>query len=208
MLGGDEGDDPIPRSRVPVLPGVYRSIVISNGKRRIATILFMTSLRRVPLYDGRTLPRTWNEQMQEGEYAVHYTSFKADDGSAPYCTIFETLAEASTHAEQMVAADPVLGCTIYDARGAIGAPLRAVRGTSFKGESGLSARFRRWAGLILFFCGLLLIVLDWSEDFRLSWPAMVGSRMVIPGLVLLVAEAVILFQARLHREHASSGEAP
>ena len=59
---------------------------------------------------------------------------------------------------------------------------------SYKGESDLSPRFRRWVGSILFFGGLILTVIDWRADFRFVWPAMLGTRMLIPGFLLLITE--------------------
>jgi hypothetical protein len=133
--------------------------------------------------------------MVPGEYAVHSTNSNA-------CTVFPSLEEAEACAREQTAAQPALRCRIYDHHGFIGKPLREVRGSTYKGEGELSARFRRWVGSGLFLGGILLIFIDWRADFSLSWPAMVGIRMVIPGLVLLVMEAMIIVHARRQSKHA------
>jgi hypothetical protein len=92
---------------------------------------------------------------------------------------------------------------IYDHQGMVGAPLREIRGDRYKGNGDISPRFRRWVGSGLFFGGLGLILLDWSKDFGLMWPALVGMRMLIPGVILLVTEAAILLHARLKSRHAA-----
>jgi hypothetical protein len=146
--------------------------------------------------------------MSPSEYAVLYSSqpvpFPHHDGTpatGPTCTVFSTLAEAEEHAAQEVALIPTLRCRIYDHHGLAVQPVREIRGSHYKGESEISARFRRWAGSILFFGGLALVVLDWSTDFNLSWPATIGVRMFPVGLVLLVTELVIVITTR--RAHRS-----
>ena len=135
--------------------------------------------------------------MIPGEYAVHYSSFESAPAHGPFCTIFGSLREAEIFARQQVAERPDLRCTIYDHQGLIGPPLKEIRGAEYKGGGDISPRFRRWVGSVLFFGGLGLILLDWSNDFRLSWPALIGVRMLIPGVILLVTEAAILLYARI-----------
>jgi hypothetical protein len=50
--------------------------------------------------------------------------------------------------------------------------------------------------------GVGLTILDWSTDFRLSWAAMVGIRLLIPGVLLVVTEAVMMLHGRQRRERA------
>ena len=141
--------------------------------------------------------------MTSSEYAVLYSHqpvpshyHNGTPSAGPTCTVFSTLAEAEVYATQQVALIPTLRCRIYDHQGLAVQPIREIRGTQYKGESEISARFRRWAGSILLFGGLALIVLDWSADFSLSWPATIGMRMFPVGLVLLVTELVIVITAR------------
>ena len=142
--------------------------------------------------------------MTSGEYAVLYSGIQpvpsdnreGKPTSGPICTVFSTLAEAEEHATRQVALIPTLRCRIYDHQGLAVQPIREIRGSQYKGESEITARFRRWAGSILFFGGLALVVLDWSTDFNLSWPATIGVRMFPVGLVLLVTELVIVITAR------------
>jgi hypothetical protein len=169
----------------------------------------MAPSRTLLLFDPNAQPQCWNERMTSSEYAALYSGILPvpsdhQDGtpiSGPYCTVFSTLAEAEEYATRQVALIPTLRCRIYDHRGLAVQPVREIRGSQYKGESEISARFRRWAGSILFFGGLALIVLDWSTDFNLSWPATIGVRMFPVGLVLLVTELVIVITAR--RAHRS-----
>jgi hypothetical protein len=144
--------------------------------------------------------------MAPGEYAVHYSSFE-ETGIAPYCTVFDGLDAAVAYAREQVAGRPPLGCRIYDHQGFVGAPIREVRGNMYKGDSELTPRFRRWVGSILFFGGGALFVVDWLKDFRLAWPSMLGSRILIPGLVLLCYEIAIGIRARIVRRLAGGGTA-
>jgi hypothetical protein len=155
----------------------------------------MSSPRLLPLFDERAQPQSWNERMTAGEYAVHYSSFEGVPGTPPSCTVFSSLAEAEAYAKKYVAQRPTLRCRIYIIRGCPAGQFVSFRGNSYKGESELSPRFRRWAGSGLFFGGVILVIVDWSQDFKLSWPAMIGTRMLFPGLILLVTEAVIVLHA-------------
>jgi hypothetical protein len=156
----------------------------------------MSSPRLLPLFDERAQPQSWNERMTAGEYAVHYSRFEGVPGTPPSCTVFSSLAEAEAYAKEYVAQRPTLRCRIYDHQGLTGRPIREFRGNSYKGESELSPRFRRWAGSGLFFGGVILVIVDWIQDFKLSWPAMIGTRVLFPGLILLVTEAVIVLHTK------------
>ena len=144
--------------------------------------------------------------MTPDEYAVHYSSFR-DKSRAGYCTILNGLAEAEAYAEKAVRDDPTLRCRIYGAEGFVGAPVREKRGTLYKGEGEITAKFRRWCGGGLLGGGLLLIAVDWGSGFTLSWPALLGSRLVIPGVVLLATEALVLLHAKQKVTQAASGQA-
>ncbi len=142
--------------------------------------------------------------MVPGEYAILYSGFQpprsdqphsiAIDG--PYCAIFPTLADAEAHATQQAELYPALLCRIYDHHGLGRQSISEIRGNRYKGESEISAQFRRWCGSFLLFGGLALTILDWRSDFGLLWPATVGTRMIPFGLVLLVTELVIVIEAR------------
>jgi hypothetical protein len=162
----------------------------------------MNPLRTVPLFDFGAQPASWNERMLSGEYAVHYSNL---DSSAlvtgPSCTIHGSLADAEEYAKAQVALKPGLRCRIYDGRGFVGPPILEVRGQQYKGESEISPRFRRWGGSLLFFAGLVLVIVDWSVDFELTWPATIGVRMLIPGLILLLSEAILVLHIKRKRIH-------
>jgi hypothetical protein len=153
--------------------------------------------RTLPLFDSTVSQGTWNERMSEGEYAVHYSAFSSSDRTGPYCTVFADLESAVAYAQHQVAANPTLQCRIYDHHGLAGQPAREISGSTFKWPSEITARFRRWGGSILFFGGAILFAVDWANDFNYAWPSLVGSRIVLPGLVLLFIEAMIILQARL-----------
>ncbi len=146
--------------------------------------------------------------MVSGEYAVHYSSFAVASYTGPFCTVFGSLDDAVAYAQQQVSERPGLRCTIYDYEGFVGAPLRDIRGRDFKERDALSARFRRWAGSILFVSGLILTIIDWRSDFELSWPAMIGTRIIIPGFGLLLIEAILQINHRKDRKREASREAP
>jgi hypothetical protein len=141
--------------------------------------------------------------MTAGEYAVHYSSFDGAPGTAPSCTVFSSLAEAEAYAREQIAQRPDLRCRIYDHQGFVGPPIREVSGRNYKGESVISQGFRRWVGSVLFFGGLVLVIVDWSHDFGLTWPAMIGLRMLIPSLILLMTEAVVMVQASRKSQHGN-----
>jgi len=142
--------------------------------------------------------------MVPGEYAVHYSSYPDAEYSGPYCTVLGTLEDAVAYARQQVEEWPALRCTVYDHHGFIGAPLKDIRGRDFKDKDALSPRFRRWVGSILFFGGLILTIIDWRTDFALSWPAMIGTRIMVPGAALLLIEAIVLLNARRERKPTDS----
>jgi hypothetical protein len=165
----------------------------------------MAPPRTLLLFDPDVQPQCWNERMTPGEYAVLYSSNQLASVEAsevpkePFCTVFSTLDEAEEHAKRQVKLLPTLRCRIYDHQGLANQPVREIRGDEYKAESEISARFRRWCGSILFFGGIALLILDWSVDFRLSWPATIGVRMIPAGLVLLVTDLVIVVEARRKR---------
>jgi hypothetical protein len=161
--------------------------------------LGMNPLRTVPLFDSSAQPASWNERMLPGEFAVHYSNF--DSSAGPSCTILGSLEDAEEYAKAQVVLKPGLRCRIYDDQGFIGPPLLEVRGRQYKGESDISPRFRRWCGSLLFFGGLALVIVDWSVDFKLTWPATIGVRMLIPGLILLVTEEILVLQVKRKRIH-------
>jgi hypothetical protein len=117
--------------------------------------------------------------------------------------VFGDLGEAEAFARQEVASRPELRCTIYDHRGMVGRPLQDIRGSEFKGERDFTPRVRRWLGAILFFGGLILITVDWFSDWSLLWPAMIGVRTFLPGLVLLFTDPILAWSAKLHQRRAA-----
>ena len=160
--------------------------------------------RQLLLEDGSIEHGVWNERMLPGEYAVHYSTFVSEGYSGPYCSVFGDLDDAVAHARLQVEERPKLCCTIYDHHGFGKVPVREIRGIEYKDSSDLSPRFRRWAGPILFFGGAILIVIDWRSGFELSWPAMIGVRIIIPGFGLLFIEGFLVMSARRKRKQGGA----
>ena len=138
--------------------------------------------------------------MAAGEYAVHPSSYE-DPSATPHCFVFPSLSDAEEFARQQATLQPDVRFRIYDHNGFIGAPIREIRGTNYRDRNEITPRFRRWVGSILFFGGLILTVADWSVDFRFLWPSMLGTRMLMPGAMLLFIEAMIMLHARRARSH-------
>jgi hypothetical protein len=138
--------------------------------------------RQLPLVDLDRNPSCWNERMVPGEYAVHYSHFDAQASGVPFCTVFPSREEAQTHANEHVKLRPYLRCRVYDHRGFIGPPLLEIRGVEHKEHGEITPKLRRWLGSVLFVAGLMLVVIDWVHDFGLLWPAMIGTRLLIPAL--------------------------
>ncbi len=149
--------------------------------------------------------------MAPGEYAVHLSTLPQNTqhtkDTQPFCLLFPTLSEAEHYATQHIAAHPTLCCRIYDHNGFIGAPIRDLRGPGYRDNTDISPRFRRWAAFLLFFGGLTLFLTDWSVDFRFLWPSMLGTRLLLPGSILLVTEIVLFLNAR-RRRTAPAGAHP
>jgi hypothetical protein len=154
----------------------------------------MSHPRTLLLFDKGAQPASWNERMSPTEYAILYSSYAP--GTDPTCTIFSTLAEAKEYASHQVLQQPNLRCRIYDHQGLAVPPVFEARGEQYKGDNDLSPRFRRWAGSILFFGGIILTMVDWLKDFSLSWPAMIGTRMFPVGMVLLFIELMVIVEAK------------
>lgn len=168
----------------------------------------MAPARILLLFDLNAQPQSWNERMAPGEYAVLFSgaqpvvSGDIEDlaaGREPACVVFTSLAGAEEYCARCIETDPTQRCRIYDHEGLAHAPVRELRGAKYKGESEISARFRRWCGSILFFGGVGLFAMDWLSGFSMSWPGMLGTRMFPVGLVLLVIEAVVVIEARRAR---------
>lgn len=161
------------------------------------------TVQRIPLFDPAAKPASWNQRMAAGEFAVHYSSFPADEQGAPYCDVLPSLAEADAHARSAIAQRPDLRCRVYSAEGVVGAPLLEVAGTAYKGESNLS-HFRRWVGGFCFVVGSILTTIDVVEDYRLMWPSTIGTRMLIPGAALLLTEGLVLLTARHNARNSAA----
>jgi hypothetical protein len=163
----------------------------------------MSPPRTLPLFDPHAQPQSWNERMAPGEYAVLYSLNQAA-ASGPTCTIFPTLPEAEQHAAEQVALQPTLRCRIYDHQGLGQQPLRELRGAEYKGESEITARFRRWGGSAFFFGGLALFALDAMSGSSLTWPGILAARMLPVGIALLAMELGIVLEARRKSRRAQS----
>ncbi|SEB89968.1 hypothetical protein SAMN05443244_2131 [Terriglobus roseus] len=133
--------------------------------------------------------------MSEGEYAVHFSQ-SFGDVDARSCAVLPSLTEAESFARKQVASHPTLLSRVFDHQGFIGAPAAEFAGKGYRGHNDITPRFRRWVGSLLFFGGSILFVTDWVANFRFDWPSVLGSRLMIPGLILLVTEALVMLHNR------------
>lgn len=136
--------------------------------------------------------------MAAGEYAVH-PSTSSSSSATHVCFVFPTLEDAVCYAGQQAALQPAVRFRVYGHEGFTGAPVREIRGAQYRDRDEISPRFRRWLGSILFFGGVVLTFADWRIGFRSLWPSMLGTRMVMPGAMLLFIEAMVLLHARKAR---------
>jgi hypothetical protein len=156
----------------------------------------MTNGTKISLFDPAAEPQCWSDRMSVGEYAVHYSFESYDSGTGPTCTVFESLGDAESHARSEISLHPAMRCRIFTHEGLGLPPVCSLCGADYRDKDGLSAKFRRWTGGLLFFGGLSLLALDWTYDFRLSWPGTIGARALPVGLILLLTEFVIVWEAR------------
>jgi hypothetical protein len=163
----------------------------------------MDTPRKLALYDAEHPSQAWNEQMAPGEYAVHFSHFNGAVPVVPYCLLFSDLDQAIAYAQNEVKDRPTLRCTIYNHHGLVGPPIRDIRGLEFKGGE-VSRRLAIWIGLTLFFGGAGLAIYDWTRNSQLQWPTAIGMPMVVPGLTLLVAEALSSVHKRTRRTRAGA----
>ena len=106
------------------------------------------------------------------------------------CTfvLFDRLDEAKTFCERAVKEHPSICAEIFDNQGRGKEPLMVIVDASVaeKGElSATSVRKRRLGAVALFYGGVSLVVWDWSKEWDLSWPAVLGFNMIFVGLRFL-----------------------
>lgn len=106
------------------------------------------------------------------------------------CTflLFDRLDEAKSFCEGAVKEHPAICAEIFDHQGRAKEPMLVVVDASVAEKSELSAtsvrRRRLWA-CVLFCGGVSLVVWDWSKEWDLSWPAVLGFNMIFVGLRFL-----------------------
>jgi hypothetical protein len=144
--------------------------------------------------------------MAVGEYAVHFSQ-SVDGIDSRTCAVLPSLRDAEDFAREQVLLHPALLCRVFDHHGFVGAPAVEVAGTAYKGHNDITPRFRRWVGSLLFFGGSILFVTDWVANFRFDWPSVLGSRLMIPGLILLVTEALVMLHNRRKLAGLGAGNA-
>lgn len=144
--------------------------------------------------------------MVAGEYAVHFSQ-SAGDVDSRTCAVLPSLRDAESFAHEQVLLHPTLLCRVFDHHGFVGAPAAEIAGKGYKGHNDITPRFRRWVGSLLFFGGSILFITDWVANFRFDWPSVLGSRLIIPGLILLVTEALVMLHNRRKVEAGKTGAA-
>ena len=158
----------------------------------------MEALRTVPVFDARSMPQSWNARMQPGEYAVMVADARTGspvglDGSpvldvnAAEVFVFANVGDAEAWGRAQVHRIPELRCRIYDHHGLADQPLE-IKDPRYQKHDGFSRKTSLRIGLGLVGTGVTLCVAEWISDFHLSWAAMVGTRLLPVGLLLLVTD--------------------
>src|ERR1700761_4574703 len=103
------------------------------------------------------------------------------------CTfvLFDSFWEAKTFCEAQVKQHPFMCAEIFDHQGRSKEPLAVIVDATVgeKGElSATSVRKRKLWACALFCGGGSLVVWDWSKEWDLSWPAVLGFNMIFVGL--------------------------
>jgi hypothetical protein len=158
----------------------------------------MSSVIRV--YDPKRTPPEWNGLLRGSEVAVFkehaLTGMPLNDTEEDAtCIIFADLASARTDCEKLVAENPDVRCTVFDARGKGSDPL-AIYDHPRAHRHELTGRFRRWCVGILMIASLLLIWLDWRSDFVRMWPSVLAWKFVTTALVFIVWEFTLWVEKR------------
>jgi hypothetical protein len=125
------------------------------------------------------------------------------------CTfvLFDRLDEAKRFCEAQVKEHPMICAEVFDHEGRAKEPLMVVIDESLAEKAELSqssARRRKIWAIALFCFGLPLIAYDWSKDWDLIWPAVLGFNMIIVALRLLYWNTA---RADRYRERARRVEA-
>ena len=162
----------------------------------------MEPYRQVPVFDARSTPQSWSERMQPGEFAVQLSHARSGspldaegipvrDVNAAPCLIFSNLHDAEAWSRARVQANPELRCRVYDHHGMGGPPPRLFADERYVKHDGFSRSTSLRIGFALVGTGAALCTAEWISDFHLSWAAMVGTRLLPIGLLLLVTEGAL-----------------
>lgn len=175
----------------------------------------MEPLRTVPLFDLHAQPQSWADRIQPGEYAVMLADVRTGspclqdglqvmDVNAAPVYLFGDFASAEAWSKAKVSSLPELRCRIYDSHGMASQPVE-IRDPRYARTDGFSRKTSTRIGVGLLAVGTALCVAEWVSDFHLSWAAMVGTRLLPAGLLLLVTEAGLRLNDwdKRRREHAS-----
>jgi hypothetical protein len=170
----------------------------------------MVEPRTLPLFDPKATPQSWSERMVDGEYAVLFANEQPQhlSSSTPVCVVFTSLREAENYARVQTALQPRMRCSIYDHNGMGRAPVAVIAGAQGAQKDFLSAKFRRWLGGILFVAGVILGIMEWRSDFKLTWAGTLGSRLGPAGAILLLTELGVVLTARHRRRKEQAHEKP
>jgi hypothetical protein len=125
------------------------------------------------------------------------------------CTfvLFDSLDEAKTFCEAQVRQHPSMCAEIFDHQGRAKDPLVVVVDSTVAEKAELSrssVRRRKVWAFVLFCIAVPLIAWDWSKDWDLIWPAVLGLNIGVFGLRLLYWNTA---RAERNRERAHRVEA-
>ncbi len=161
----------------------------------------MYPFRTVPIFEARAQPQSWSDRMQPGEFAVMLADVRTGSPCLPDGTpvldvnaapvlLFGSFADAELWSKSKVASQPEMRCRIYDRSGMAGQPVE-IRDPRYQRNDGFSRVTSMRIGIGLLGAGLALFAAEFLSDFRLSWAAMIGARLLPVGLLLLVTEAAL-----------------
>ena len=156
----------------------------------------------VRTYDPNRNPPEWNRLLNQSQVAVFVEDGDRElplGGAEPTCEIFDDLAQAEIHCQQLIEQDSRLRCLVFDRNGRGGNPLATFESPKL-GRRELTSRFRRWSSTAMMTAAVLLIWYDWRSDFERMWPSVLAWKFVATALVFITWEAVLWLQPRLKRQ--------
>jgi hypothetical protein len=174
----------------------------------------MSSSRAYLLFDPSATPKSWNDRMISGEFAVLCTtafggSLMNPDGSPCLdpdregaCIVFGNLAEAKQHCTRQLASHPTLRYSIFDHHGRGKAPLQEFYNHAHAPKGDFTSTVRRWLGVILVGTALILTSAEVITGMGFGWAAMIAAGLAPAGLLCVFIEFFTMVEARRKKKLA------